>query len=159
MTWHFSLSSFVAGIMLGALVTGAWFLDGGSLFAPASFSLLSTTSSSTPSIPESGAVSVTDQPSGTAVIVESVTVPLSGVWIAVREMNGRDLGNVLGAARATDSKSNFTILLLRSTEPNRTYAVQLYRDDSGGAFSPSANSAYVDFETGSRVVSYFSTTD
>ncbi|OGG64558.1 hypothetical protein A3C94_02830 [Candidatus Kaiserbacteria bacterium RIFCSPHIGHO2_02_FULL_55_17] len=157
MTWHFSLSSFVIGIMLGTLVTGAWFLDGNSLFmsAPSSPSFAAN---STPSIPESGTISVADQSSGTTVIVESVTVPLSGVWVAVREMNGRDMGNILGAARATGPKNGFLIPLLRSTAPNQSYAVQLYRDDNGGAFDPSVNSVYVDFETGSRVVAYFTTT-
>ncbi len=152
---YFSTSSFVAGIMLGVLLTGAWFIGDTMPSLPfVSSAPLATSTQS--ALLESGAVSVIDQPAGNSVIVESITVPPPGVWVAVREVNGRDLGNVLGAARATGPKSAFLISLLRSTEPDRPYAIQLYRDDNG-AFDPAVNSVYVDFETGLRVVAYFST--
>lgn len=145
--------------MLGMLLAGAWFLGDSATFAllqPSS----SFSASSTPAIiPESGAVAVVDQRSGNTVIVASVTVPPPGVWVAVREVNGNALGNVLGAARALGPKTDFSIPLLRPTEPNRSYAVQLYRDDGSVFFSPAINSVYVDFETSARVVEYFSTTD
>ncbi len=86
-------------------------------------------------------------------------VPPPGVWVAVRETSGRDLGNVLGATRVVGPHSNIEVSLLRPTEPNRTYAVELYRDDNNGAFDPAVNSVYVDFDTGARVVAYFTTTD
>lgn len=158
MTPRFSTSSFIAGVMFGALLTGAWFFrDSGLPLAPGTAPLFSADGESP--APESGAVSVADQPSGETVVVESVTVPPPGVWVAVREMNGRDLGNVLGAARVTGPKSPVVVELLRSTEPSRSYAVELYRDDSGGAFDPLINSVYVDFDTGARVVAYFATTE
>ena len=87
-----------------------------------------------------------------------MTVPPPGVWVAVREVQGGDLGNVLGAARASGPRSNLSVPLLRATEPGHSYAVELYRDDNGGAFDPSVNSVYVDFTTGARVVEYFTTT-
>ncbi|MDP2650022.1 MAG: hypothetical protein Q8P16_00460 [bacterium] len=156
----FSTSSFVAGIMFGALLAGAWFFGGNSVSIP-SLPLASspvTATSTAHAIQESGAVSVTDQPAGDTVIVESVTVPPPGVWIAVREMNGGNLGNVLGAVRVNGPRSSIIISLLRATEAGRSYAVELYRDDGNGAFDHAANSVYVDFITGAPVIAYFTTT-
>ena len=162
MMQRFSTSSFVAGVMLGALLAGAWFFrsDTDTMSLTTSPVSATTTSESTESsVPESGAVSVTNQPAGPNVTIQSVTVPPPGVWVAVREMNGHDLGNVLGATRVVGPHSSIMISLLRATEPDRSYAVELYRDDNGGAFDPSTNSVYVDFDTGARVVAYFSTTE
>ncbi|OGG39936.1 hypothetical protein A2118_01140 [Candidatus Kaiserbacteria bacterium GWA2_50_9] len=153
----FSATSFVIGVMVGALLAGAWFL-GGDINLDPGFSPLSTTSTDL-APQESGAISVANQPSGDSVIVESVTVPPPGIWIAVLEVNGRDLGNVLGAARVVGPHTDVEVSLLRPTEPGRSYAVQLYRDDNNGMFDPSINSVYVDFDTGSRVVAYFMTTE
>ena len=152
------MNSFIAGIILGALLVGVWFFDGKtlSLLPLTSSSLLATTTGST--LPESGAVSVADQSPGESVIVESVTVPPPGVWVAVRETSGADLGNVLGAARVVGPHASVTVSLLRPTESGRSYAVELYRDDNNGAFDPAVNSVYVDFDTGARVVAYFTTT-
>ncbi|MCR4333936.1 MAG: hypothetical protein NUV60_02925 [Patescibacteria group bacterium] len=155
MTEHFSTSSFIAGVMLGALLVGAWYFG----TSPEALSPASTTLPALKGTPlsESGAVSVTDQPSGESVIIESITVPPPGVWVAVREVNGADLGNVLGAARVVGPHSSVVVPLLRPTESARVYAVELYRDDNNGAFAPAINSVYVDFDTGTRVVSYFTT--
>ncbi|MEK7101859.1 MAG: hypothetical protein AAB882_01765 [Patescibacteria group bacterium] len=152
----FSTTSFVIGVMVGALLAGAWFLDDDINLNPAGSSLLFATSTVS-ALQESGVVSVADQPSGDSVMVESVTVPPPGVWVAVLEVNGRDFGNVLGAARVVGPHQNVEVSLLRPTEPNRSYAVGLYRDDNSGVFDPSMNSVYVDFDTGARVVSYFTT--
>lgn len=157
MIQHFSASSFVAGVMIGLLLAGAWLfgndIDLNTLGSPSP--LATTTDSSL----QSGAVSVSNQPSGESVIVESVTVPPPGIWVAVREIAGRDLGNVLGAARVVGPRGSVQVALLRPTEPNRSYAVQLYRDDNNGVFDPAMNSVYVDFDTGARVVVYFTTTE
>jgi hypothetical protein len=154
---HFSTSSFIAGAMLGALLTAAWFFgDNPELLPRISPARLATTTES--ATLESGAVSVANQPFGESATVESVTVPPPGVWVAVREVNGGDLGNVLGAERVAGPRSAVTITLLRATEPGRSYAIQLYRDDNNGSFDPAINSVYVDFDTGARVVSYFTTT-
>ena len=158
MTKNYSTNSFITGVMFGVLLAGAWFLGNDSLFV--SLRSPSNLATNTESLRQkSGAISVADQLSGDTVIVESVTVPPPGIWIAVREVNGGDLGNVLGAARVGGPRSNFPVSLLRATEAGRSYAVQLYRDDGGGIFDPAVNSVYVDFDTGARVVAYFSTTD
>ncbi|TSA44206.1 hypothetical protein D4R49_00530 [bacterium] len=156
MTQRFSFVSFIAGVMLGALLAGVWFSGGGTsptLFPSSSSSLATTTALSR----ESGAVSVANQPSGESVTIESITVPPPGVWVAVREASGTDLGNVLGAERVVGPHGNIIVSLLRPTEPSRSYAVQLYRDDNNGNFDPAVNSVYVDFDTGARVVAFFST--
>lgn len=153
----FSTHSFVAGAAVGAVLAGAWFLGGGSVTLPDAASRGAATSTDERAAPESGAVSVAAQPAGDTVIVESVTVPPPGVWVAVREVRGGELGNVLGAARASGPRSNFTVHLLRTTEPDRPYAVELYRDDAGGVFDLAKMSAYVDFDTGARVVARFRT--
>ncbi|TSC71090.1 MAG: hypothetical protein G01um101449_158 [Parcubacteria group bacterium Gr01-1014_49] len=158
MTGHFSTHSFIAGLMLGAFLSGAWFLSGNALTLPTLSSALPVEEAS-PMLSEGGSVAVHNQPSGDTVIVESVTVAPPGVWVAVREVVGDELGNVLGAARINGPRSNVPVSLLRATEPGHSYAVQLYRDDGNGVFDVAANSVYVDFDTGARVVAYFSTTE
>ena len=154
----FSANSFIAGLMLGVLLSGAWFLGGNIPLMPASSSTSLTEEQVFP-LPEGGSVSVHDQPPGDTVVVESVTVPPPGVWVAVREVVGDELGNVLGAARIAGPRSGVSVPLLRATEPGRSYAVQLYRDDGSGVFDVAVNSVYVDFDTGARVVAYFSTAE
>lgn len=147
---------FTGGFMLGALCIGAWRTNA-TLFLPATTFVTSTTSSS--SSPESGAISVTNQSAGSLVLIESVTVPQPGVWVAVREVNGNDLGNVLGAVRVSGPRSAISVPLLRSTEPGLSYAVELYRTDDGDTFNPAINSVYVDFTTGMPVIARFTTTN
>lgn len=153
------MSSFVAGIMLGALLAGTYFIGNGSLFP-----LLSTPNSALDTIDTrlstetSGAVKVVDQSAGDVVTIESLIVPPPGVWVAVREVQGTTLTNVLGAARMNGPGNNFPVSLLRATIPNQAYAVQLYRDDENNTFDPAINSVYVDFDTGTPVIAYFRTT-
>ncbi len=155
MIQSFSMTSFVSGFMLGALFVGAWFLGNDFSLLPLSPSSLTSTQQS---LPESGLVSVTAQSAGSEVIVESVTVPSPGAWVAVREVLGLDLGNVLGAVRVTDPRRTVSIPLLRATEPNLSYAIELYRDDGDGVFDLSTDSVYVDFTTGAPVIVRFTTT-
>ena len=161
MTKSFSLGSFVGGFMLGVLLMAAWFLGGDLSSAPLSaYSITSPGSAATvgkATAPASGAVSIAAQSAGSDVIVEFVTVPPPGVWVAVREVNGSDLGNVLGAVRVTGPRSNVAVPLLRATEPSSSYAVELYRDDGNDVFDLSTDSVYVDFTTGEPVIAYFTT--
>ena len=152
---NFSPNSFVLGLVLGGLLTGAWFLGFNSVLTSAPPGRVSSTAPNQAFTSE--AIAVSDQKAGSEVVIESLAVPLSGVWVAVRETNGNELGNVLGAVRVRGSLTNVSVPLLRATEPNRPYAVQLYRDDNNDAFDPSSNSVYVDFDTGARVVAYFKT--
>ncbi len=143
--------------MLGLLCAGAWFSTKDALLLPLSpFSSRGQTATSTSrETPDSGAVSVVDQPAGLAVVLESLTVPPPGVWVAVREVNDSDLGNVLGALHATGPRTTLSVPLLRATLPSLRYAVELYRDDGNDAFDLMTDSVYVDFATGQPVVAYF----
>ena len=152
---HFSMNSFIIGVMCGALLTGTWFFSDNLSIMLTPPPLTTSTKVSTQS---NGAISVLDQSFGDTVIVESGTVPPPGVWVAVREVHGNNLGNVLGAVRITGPRSHVSVPLLRATEAERAYAVELYRDNNGD-FDVTANSVYVDFDTGARVVAYFSTTE
>lgn len=153
---HFSIGSFIVGALLGVLFMSVQFYRGFTNHAQPPQALFNATSTSA-TITNGGSVSVATQAAGNSVVVESVTVPAPGVWVAVREIIDNDLGNVLGAIHINGPLSNITVPLLRPTEPGRTYAVQLYRDDAGGTFSASVNSAYIDFDTGVKAVAYFTT--
>jgi hypothetical protein len=151
----FSSSSFVLGAICGVFLAGVWFSLGATL--PFSKTSLPEVQAELPG--ESTATNVLmveDQPAGDSVVIESLSVS-HGVWVAVREMNGRDFGNVLGAIHVQGPQGVFSIPLLRATEPKRSYVVQLYRNDNNGNYDPAVNSVYVDFETGKRVVEFFTT--
>ncbi len=154
---RFSMGSFVAGFMLGASAIGAW-VAGSGLSLPQLPSSSSTTHVAN-SLPESGAISILKQPAGSTVTVESVTVSPPGVWVAIREVNEGELGNVLGAARVNGPRTNVSVPLLRATEPNLVYAAELYRADGGTTFDLSTDSVYVDFTTGAPVIAHFMTTN
>lgn len=157
MSKGFSLGSFSMGAAIGIFLAALWFLGNPEsiLFKQPQSLGAHPTSEALP--PPSGAIAVSDQSAGESVLVDSLTVPPPGVWVAVRDVVGSSLGNVLGAVKINGPRSNFTIPLLRATLPDHSYAVQLYRDDDSGTFDPSADSVYVDFDTGSRVVAYFKT--
>ncbi|MDE2021733.1 MAG: hypothetical protein KGI71_02305 [Patescibacteria group bacterium] len=157
---QFSAGSFLAGLVLGGLLVDGWFLGGNAFFtSPSPSPTQNIATSTSPAQTQSGALSVADQPAGDTVTIESVTVPPPGVWVAVREMHGTDLGNVLGAELVHGPRSNFTVSLLRGTEAGHKYAVELYRDDANGTFDLSQDSVYIDFDTGASVIAYFTTVE
>ncbi len=148
--------------MLGLLCASAWFTTKDAL--PTALPLLNlngqaTTSTSTTRPQDSGAVAVVAQPAGSTVTLESLTVPPPGVWVAVRETQGNDLGNVLGALRVTGPRSGVSIPLLRATLPGLQYAIELYRDDGNETFDLATESVYVDFATGLPVIATFTATN
>ena len=88
-----------------------------------------------------GAVRISNQPAGRAVVVSEVTLPSLG-WVVVHEvLPDGALGNALGASRReAGSHTNVIVDLLRGTEPSRTYAVVLYEDNGDKAFDLKADS-------------------
>lgn len=154
---QFSLASFAGGLVVGIILAVAWFVGGPPLNAPAVDTTQAAATNTPPTGTPSGAIAVSNQPAGNSVLVDSVTVPPPGVWVAVREVNGSQLGNVLGAARVGAPRTNVTVPLLRATMPGQTYAVELYRDSGNDKFDLNSDSVYVDFDTGHRVVAYFNT--
>jgi len=151
---------FVAGAVVGGLLTSLWFMATPmGLATKSEKSATSTTVGGAVLPPDlSGSVSVASQKAGESVFIESVTVPPPGVWVAVREVRGAELGNILGAGRARGPVSQFEIPLLRGTVAGQTYAVQLFRDDGDDVFSKDLDSVYIDFDTGEPVVQPFQTT-
>lgn len=149
--------TFAGGLALGALGMWLWYAHPQMQQTLGDTDIDALTSTSTPVTESStsGAVSVADQAAGNSVLITSVTVPPPGVWVAVREVVGNDLGNVLGATRVRAPMSNVTVQLLRNTIPGQTYAVMLYRDDGDNIFDHNVDSVYVDYDTGERVVVYF----
>ena len=152
--------SFAAGVIVG-LILGAFFYSELLGVLPQERSPAPVTAATT-TVPEgSGAISVTDQPAGESVLVESVTVTPPGVWVAVREAQvssgGFALGYILGAVKVGGPRGNISVPLLRPTLPGAHYAVELYRDDAGGAFDPPRNSVFIDPDTGEAAISHFKT--
>ncbi len=151
---NFSLQSFASGVALGIVLSVAWLTGGPETYLRQDPPSSVQAGNEVP--PESGAITVVLQKAGASVTIESLTVPPPGVWVAVRDVAGKELRNVLGAVKVGGPKTHFSIPLLRETVPGKLYAVELYRDDSSGTFNPNL-SAYVDFDTGKRVTAYFKT--
>jgi hypothetical protein len=171
---NFHPTPFISGLVVGLLLAVVWYSShpatptgapgaalGATSTAGTATNTLGTLGAATTTnatTTASGALSVADQPAGSSVTVESVTVPPPGVWVAVREVVSGALGNVLGAARVGGPRSSVIVPLLRATEPGRTYAVELYRDNGDDVFNLDTDSVYVDFTTGQPVIARFSTT-
>jgi hypothetical protein len=141
----FLISSFF--FLLGIFIATFWFTEGTVPQTP------TTAKSSDTGIAK--IITVSDQQAGAYVIVDSVDVPAPGAWVAVKEIVGDQLGNVLGANSVTGPAKNVTVNLLRSSLPGQSYAVVLYRDDGDGEFDVHKDSAYVDFDSGKSVIAYF----
>lgn len=80
------------------------------------------------------AVLVIDQAAGNMVTVASVETDVS-TWVAVREMKGGMMGNILGAARVDAGASNNVVVnLLRPTMAGGDYSVVLFADNGDKMF-------------------------
>jgi len=144
----------IAGVVVVLIVIGAWYL--GTSLKPTSGTSTtidtSTTGSSvdgsyntgantgttgtgtmsdTGTVKVSGeAITVSDQPAGSYVMVSSVTLPQMG-WVAVRDSSG----HTLGAARFdAGTYSAVQVPLLRNTTSGEHYQVLLYVDDGDKVF-------------------------
>jgi hypothetical protein len=144
----------LVGILIGSAFTSLGFIS----YKLPSFSKESAQSAATYSgiVPKSDRLSVQNQKAGNTVTVESITVPPPGVWVAVHQVNISGLGNVIGAARVREPRTNVSVELLIPTEMNNQYAVVLYRDNGDDQFDRVSDSVYVDLDTGRRVEVRFS---
>ena len=105
----------------------------------------STVFNATPNNSSNGgySFSVADQSAGGVVYVSQLVFTEES-WIAVREDNNGELGNVLGAHRYSAGKHNGSIELLRNTEPGKTYYVVIYVDDGDKKFDHKKDVLLVD---------------
>lgn len=103
-----------------------------------------------------GVVKVENQSPGASVAVTEVVLEVDG-WLVVHEVNNGLIGNALGALRRdAGSYEALSIDLLRETEPRRTYALILYRDDGNRTFEIRVDPPMVD-TTGEPLVQTFET--
>ena len=81
------------------------------------------------------AITVSAQSPGSVVVVDEVTLSEAG-WVAVREVVGGEMGNILGATRIQNpgTISKVSVELLRPTVENEVYAVVIYRDNGDADF-------------------------
>lgn len=78
-------------------------------------------------------ISVTDQSAGDMVYVSQMDLG-APAWVAIRENNDGELGNILGAGWYPEGKSTGTVELLRGTESGAVYYVVLYTDNGDKQF-------------------------
>lgn len=102
-------------------------------------------------------VLVIDQEAGNEVHVAVVSVEDPGVWVAVHRVTEFGVGNVWGAVRTREPRTNVVVPMIISTLPDSEYAIILYRDNGDGAFDRATDSVYIDFTTGERVEERFRT--
>ena len=78
-------------------------------------------------------IDVTNQPAGALVVVKHVDASLP-TWIAIREVVGQTVGNILGARLVAQSSDDVSVDLLRSTDADSKYQIYLYQDDGDSIF-------------------------
>jgi len=98
-------------------------------------------------------IMVKDQPAGFRVIVDSVTL-VDGGWVAIREDNEGEPGNILGAQKFEDGTNTGEVELLRNTVEGGTYYAVLIADDGDGEFDHKKDSPIID-NLGDPVLSQF----
>lgn len=91
----------------------------------------------TPSTTTSGQLVVNDQPAGNAVALQSARFPTTDGWVGVRSYENGEIGNILGAARYSESQGLIpqAIELLVPTVAGKTYAVVFFNSDGNRTFS------------------------
>jgi hypothetical protein len=78
-----------------------------------------------------GAISVSDQPAGTSIIIDSAVYPVSEGWVGVRGYNDEKLGSILGVVRFSESQGLVPeeIVLQTPTKAGSRYAVVVFTED------------------------------
>jgi len=102
-------------------------------------------------------ISTNDQSAGDVVVVDSVVV--SGTsWIAVRDLDNGEIGNILGAQRLEAGEySDVEVELLRPTEAGEEYVAVIFEDDGDLAFDYESDATVV--VDGSVVLDSFNVVD
>lgn len=84
-----------------------------------------------------GSVSVSDQPAGTSVTLDSAVFPNDEGWIGVRDYNNGQMGSLLGVVRFSSEQGLVPdeIVLQRATEAGNEYAIVYYTESGDREFS------------------------
>ncbi len=91
-------------------------------------------------VDESAMIAISDQQAGDVVLVNAVALGSQG-WVAIREGNAGQLGNILGARRIdAGAWSTIAVELLRGTEVGKAYFAVLYKDNGDGEFDHKTDS-------------------
>ena len=144
MDWKSGLITFFPGVVVGGALIMAVQTFTGREVVPVQ-SPVANAETKTNTVSETGqTLAVVDQPAGRAVMIQKVTLDATS-WIAVRDLNNDgSVGNILGAVRRnTGAHSDVIIDLLRSTEPEKKYAVVLFTDNGDGTFSTKSDAPYM----------------
>lgn len=83
-----------------------------------------------------GALTVSDQPAGSVVVLNVTTFPTNAGWIVVRDYAGGVSGSILGAARYNETEGLVpqSVNLLRATESGSTYQVVYFSENGDRVF-------------------------
>jgi len=154
-----SIAFFAGGIVVG-LIIGAFVFKPSTTSAPTTDSNYQDNKTDdtvlNPSSNVGGSQSVAysvrsqNQAAGSRVTIPFVSMQ-NGGWVAIREDNSGEMGNILGAQKlSTGVHTNVTVDLLRDTESGRVYHVVVYEEDGDGVFDQRAdtlvavNGQYID---------------
>jgi len=142
----------IAGIVVVLLLIGAWYLGtthkvGSSMGWSSTGTTTTTADSSASNTAQTttgtnstvsaadmqvggGAITVSDQPAGSFVVVKSVTLAQPG-WVAIRDAAGKTLGAGYFAA---GTQTAVQVPLLRNTTSGEKYQALIYADDGDRTF-------------------------
>lgn len=85
-----------------------------------------------------GAASVSNQPAGATVALDSATYPTDEGWIGVRDYVDGEVAGILGVVRYSKEQGLVPeeIILQRATAPGNTYAVVFFNESGDREFDP-----------------------
>lgn len=138
--WMVGGAMLVAGLVIGFLIGWTWKEEKMSIDDVNKNVVATSTLSAVPfpakmydTVEATSSVAVDDQRAGSLVFVKHTEVS-KPTWIAVREMLGDTVGNILGAQMITNTSDDVPVTLVRGTVAGQKYAVFLYQDDGNGQF-------------------------
>ncbi|HVV39210.1 MAG TPA: hypothetical protein VHD31_02690 [Candidatus Paceibacterota bacterium] len=162
------VGGFIAGLIIGALITTIWFTSAGSSTSDTSDTATTTPSTSSSSQPSgsvatgnsmlpSGSLSVATQAAGMQVVVTSATVSVP-TWLVVYESSNGQPVRILGASMffPENNGKGITIPLLRATQAAQTYILGERVDDGDHMLSLTLDKPVTD-ASGSALWSSFKT--
>lgn len=142
--WMFGAQVLIVGLIAGFLIGWFWHKNTSEIKVSdeaQKSSMASNSATSTTPVPEiiyktieaPAFVSVDDQRAGGLVFIKHVEAK-KPTWIAIRDVEDGEIGNILGAEMITGETDDVPVTLLRQTEAGEKYSVFLYQDEGDGEF-------------------------